>query len=284
MRGLERKIAYSIGLLRRAERLALQLSPEGFYLAFSGGKDSQCVYHLAKLAGVRFRAHMQVTTIDPPELMHFVRTHYPDVILHRPPINFSKLIEKKKILPRSNVRYCCAVLKEDAGAGTVTLTGVRAAESSRRARRNEAEIFSHNAHRRKVANPDLFDLNTEKQHLCIRGQDKISVQPIFRWSDTDVWNFLRGNGIEYCRLYDEGFTRIGCIFCPMGSRRSHTLERARYPGVEQAIKRSIHKIIDEHGYMKGFQATADEVFDWWLSKEPASEFFGMLRGQTKLNL
>ena len=73
MRGLERKIAYSIGLLRRAERLALQLSPEGFYLAFSGGKDSQCVYHLAKLAGVKFRAHMQVTTIDPPELMQFVR-------------------------------------------------------------------------------------------------------------------------------------------------------------------------------------------------------------------
>ena len=26
--------------------------PEGYYIAFSGGKDSQCIYHLAKQAGV----------------------------------------------------------------------------------------------------------------------------------------------------------------------------------------------------------------------------------------
>lgn len=30
---------------------------EGYFLAFSGGKDSQCVYHLAKMAGVKFDAH-----------------------------------------------------------------------------------------------------------------------------------------------------------------------------------------------------------------------------------
>lgn len=282
MTDLQRKITYSLGLLRRAERLALQLSPDGFYLAFSGGKDSQCVYHLAKLAGVKFRAHMNVTTVDPPELMHFVRTHYPDVELHRPAENFYQLIERKKMLPRANRRFCCSELKEGGGVGTVVLTGVRATESSRRARRQEAEVFRP---RRTRAQPvDLFDLNAERQHLCIGGRDKISLQPIFRWTDADVWNFLRGNGIEYCRLYDEGFRRIGCIFCPMSTRRAKALERRRYPGVERAFKRSIQKMIDEHGYMRDFHATADEVFDWWLSMEPAAEFFGMLRNQTKLDL
>jgi len=29
---------------------------EGYYLAFSGGKDSQCIYELAKMAGVKFNA------------------------------------------------------------------------------------------------------------------------------------------------------------------------------------------------------------------------------------
>lgn len=58
-------IQYSIDLLRRAERLALKMQPErGFWLAFSGGKDSQCIYHLAKLAGVKFEAHYAVTTLD----------------------------------------------------------------------------------------------------------------------------------------------------------------------------------------------------------------------------
>ena len=89
---LQTKIDYSIALLRKAEPLALEMSPDGFHLAFSGGKDSQTLYHLAKMAGVRFMAHMQITTLDPPELMHFVRTHYPDIELHRPEINFYKLI------------------------------------------------------------------------------------------------------------------------------------------------------------------------------------------------
>lgn len=31
--------------------------PDGYYLAFSGGKDSQCIYHLAKMADVSFDAH-----------------------------------------------------------------------------------------------------------------------------------------------------------------------------------------------------------------------------------
>lgn len=68
-------IQYSIDLIRRAERLALKMQPgKGFWLAFSGGKDSQCIYHLAKLAGVKFEAHYAVTTLDHPELVRFIRS------------------------------------------------------------------------------------------------------------------------------------------------------------------------------------------------------------------
>lgn len=45
-------IQYSINLLKRAEPMALKMSDRGFFLAFSGGKDSQCLYHIAKMAGV----------------------------------------------------------------------------------------------------------------------------------------------------------------------------------------------------------------------------------------
>ena len=71
------------------------MSPDGYHLAFSGGKDSVALYQLAKMAEVKFKTHMLITTIDPPELMRFVRLQYPDVVLHRPEINFYKLIEKK---------------------------------------------------------------------------------------------------------------------------------------------------------------------------------------------
>ena len=65
---LEDKVKRAIDRLRTFE------PPEGYYLAFSGGKDSQCIYHLAKEAGVKFDAHYNLTTVDPPELVYFIRS------------------------------------------------------------------------------------------------------------------------------------------------------------------------------------------------------------------
>lgn len=82
---LQEKIQHSVELLRKSERLALAYdSEDGFYLAFSGGKDSQCLYHIARLAGVKFKAHMSLTSVDPPEVIRFVKKQYPDVNLVKP--------------------------------------------------------------------------------------------------------------------------------------------------------------------------------------------------------
>ena len=127
------------------KRLQAFCPPEGYYLAFSGGKDSQCIYHLAKMAGVKFDAHYNVTSIDPPELVRFIKTHYPDVEFVHPkdrngkPVTMWTLIPEKGIPPTRIVRYCCEELQESNGAGRFTVTGVRAAESGNR-RRNQGVI------------------------------------------------------------------------------------------------------------------------------------------------
>ncbi len=83
---LKAKLDYSIALLRKSEKLALLYdNADGFYLGFSGGKDSQTLYHVAKMAGVRFKAHMALTSVDPPQVIRFVKTNYPDVHLIPPP-------------------------------------------------------------------------------------------------------------------------------------------------------------------------------------------------------
>lgn len=65
--GLRYHMEQSVALLRKAERLARLYDPEnGFYLAFSGGKDSQALYHIAELAGVPFKGHFSPTTVAPP--------------------------------------------------------------------------------------------------------------------------------------------------------------------------------------------------------------------------
>ena len=41
--------------------------PEGYYVAFSGGKDSITVLDLVRRSGVKYDAHYSLTTVDPPE-------------------------------------------------------------------------------------------------------------------------------------------------------------------------------------------------------------------------
>ena len=123
---LQSKIDYSIALLRKCKQMALDYDPEnGFYLAFSGGKDSQALYHLAVMAGVKFKAHMSLTSVDPPEVIRFVKQNYPDVELIKPKISIYDMALKKHLLPTRSIRWCCAEFKEISGAGKVTLIGVR---------------------------------------------------------------------------------------------------------------------------------------------------------------
>jgi len=223
---------------------------------------------------------MQITTLDPPELMRFVRRNYPDVKMNLPKMNFYDLIRKKGMLPLQHARYCCQFLKESAGSGSVRLIGIRAAESARRAKRHEIEILG----KKNIAySLDQFTRDSELEHQCVNGKDSIIISPILHWSDADVWDFIRVNKMPYCELYDSGYYRIGCMFCPMANKKTKALDRKRYPGVEREIKKSIQWLIDNKGYMNDHSATADEVFDWWCSNKSSREYFGMLRNQMNLN-
>lgn len=104
----QKKILHSVDLLRKAEKLALAYDQEnGFYLSFSGGKDSQCLYHIAKIAGVKFKTHMGLTSVDPPEVIRFVRKQYPDVDMIKPKISIYNQAAEKGILPTRLMRWCC---------------------------------------------------------------------------------------------------------------------------------------------------------------------------------
>ena len=128
------------------------------------------------------------------------------------------------MLPTRIKRYCCAYLKEQAGQGTTTLVGVRAAESVRRAKRKEIEIQGHKDNSELL---DQFNRNEELSHTCIKGKDKIIIMPIFHWTDKDIWNFIKEQEMDYCQLYDEGSKRIGCIFCPMANKKSIAKDRKK---------------------------------------------------------
>ncbi len=259
---LRRKIEHSVELLRSAEELALKYDSElGYWLAFSCGKDSQALFHIAQLAGVRFKAHFSPTSIDPAEVIRFCKTRYPEVeIIPCKTSIFTQAVEMG-ILPTMRIRWCCAVFKEGHGAGKVTLTGIRRSESAKRSKRNEVEVsgrkfsgdldkFSEYSKKRmakmmKHLNQDQFSDAKENEVRCINGKDKIIINPIIDWDEDDVWEFLNEVvEVPHCKLYDAPYNRkrIGCILCPMSSHKRKIQDCEEYPHVKRKWLEAISKI------------------------------------------
>ena len=258
---------------RRKVNIAIQrlqsFAPhEGYYVAFSGGKDSQCVYHLCKMAGVQFDAHYAVTSVDPPELVRFIKANYPDVEFTRQydkdgkPITMWSLIASHRLPPTRKVRYCCEKLKEPGGQGRIVVTGVRWAESARRKQSHDVVVFQSkpkgtikiaeeldadyrlNKQGNVVMNDDN-DANRRMVEQCYRTR-KTMVNPIVDWTDEDVWDFLNENNIPHCCLYDEGFKRLGCIGCPLGGSSHMLREFERWPKYKELYLRAFEKMIANH--------------------------------------
>ena len=241
--GVRDKVKDALDMLREFE------PEDGYYLAYSGGKDSTVLLDLARRSGVKFDAHYNLTTVDPPELVRFIRTQ-PDVIIESPEKTMWELIVEKRMPPTRVVRYCCEVLKERGGHDRRVLTGVRRAESARRAKRQSVE-------------------------RCFRDGSRLFVHPIFHWSDADVWEYIRSRNLPYCSLYDEGFRRLGCICCPMQGGKDMIRDGERWPKYKAQYIRTFQKMLDKKiadGFDVGDWRTGQDVWDWWVShKEKGKE-------------
>jgi len=222
---------YSIEIIKEFE------PDDGYYLAFSGGKDSCVILELAKRAGVKYDAHYNVTTIDPPELVRFIRASYPEVIFDYPKEAFFPLALKRGI-PTRQARWCCDALKEYSGVGRTLMTGVRHAESRAR---SEYAFYSK----------------------CQR-HNKYFVNPIVRWSDEDVWSYIKGEGIPYCSLYDEGFTRIGCILCPCQRKSEKIRSMQRWPHYWKKWREIVEQHWHDSDSAKRAADSPEAFWAWWL--------------------
>lgn len=261
---------------------------EPYYLCYSGGKDSDVIRILAQLAGVKHEIHHNLTTVDAPETIQYIKT-IPNVQIdkarwedgsHKTMWN---LIPKKGMPPLRIMRYCCSELKEQGGKGRLKITGVRAAESkSREENGGEIKIIGKPKTTQKyfeennlsfrltnkggvVLNFDNSDSRRAVEH-CFRTTSTM-INPILSWEEGDVWEFLHHYGCEANPLYQCGKGRIGCIGCPMQNKKGMRKDFRRYPQYYHNYIKAFDRLVNvlsEKGtnprWKNGF-----EVMRWWVS-------------------
>lgn len=279
---------------REKERRAIQylktFEPESepYYLCYSGGKDSDCIRILAELAGVKHECKHNLTTVDAPETVRYVREIIGKENIEYPELSMWQLIPKKKIPPTRLIRYCCHEYKEKGGKGRVKMTGVRWTESNARQKRaGLVNVIGKEKTIKKLAEERQVKFKTTKQggivmnddnsetrrfvEMCYRTTSTL-VNPIVDWTDEDVWEFLHYYGCRGNPLYQCGEKRIGCIGCPLQGSRGMKKDFQKYPKYRAAYVRAFDKMIQarEEAGLPNDAAWADgeRVMRWWVGDDP----------------
>jgi phosphoadenosine phosphosulfate reductase len=247
------------------ERLRRFEPEEPYWVAYSGGKDSQAILHLVKESGCKYEAHYNLTTVDPPELVRFIREQYPEVVVDRPEKNMWELIEKEKVPPTRLMRYCCRHLKERGGVGRVVVTGVRWQESTSRAKQRGLVELNMGGNVVVIGSDSSAVLDLYRSTPI---DTKHVINPIIDWSASEVWQYLALLDVPHCCLYDEGFKRIGCVGCPQGGPKQMKRDFERWPKYRANYVRAFDRMLErrrESGLVTQW-TDGEDVMKWWIGK------------------
>lgn len=281
------KVDIAIMRLREASQMSQQIYGKPLIVTDSGGKDSSVCVHLAKKAGIPLEVQHAHTTADAPETVYFLREKFKRLegcgirCSIQYPVYKNKRTSMWHLIseygfPNRNRRFCCDILKESGiGKHAFAVTGVRWSESKKRRGRGVYETIQKNKENKIILNND----NDEKRRLFETCQLKAKrvCNPIIDWTDSDVWEFIRSENLEVNPLYFDGFTRVGCVGCPLAGLKMRNYQFSRYPKYKNIYIISAKKYIEKLTSIgkKFFLKNVEEYFHYWMED-------GVLLGQMNI--
>ena len=271
----------AIERLKAASEMSLAYYKQPLVVCLSGGKDSAVIQELALRADIPVEFMHNHTTADAPETVYFIRSEFKRLeelgkkcVVNMPnykgkPVTMWSLIPQKKMPPTRLVRYCCAVLKETSGEGRFITTGVRWDESTNRKKNRAIYERLHRDRDKKIM---LRNDNDDKRMLfeSCRLKGTRVVNPIVDWTSKDVWEFIRDAKVPMNPLYEEGKCRVGCIGCPLATKKAREADFERFPTYKQAYIRAFDKMLEVRRAEGKIDSewrmgnTGQDVFNWWM--------------------
>ena len=235
---LEKKVNRAISLIQAAGKIAKEHG-QLLEICYSGGKDSDVILELARMADVDYRAIYKLTTIDPPGTIQHAKDRGVTDIIH-PKKNFGQLIAEHGY-PSRWVRHCCKYLKEYKVLD-YAVVGVRREESTRRAKMyKEPEVC------RYYGSGKPPKKTKKNAHKFVR-----QYYPLLDWTTKDVADFLQERSVKCAPVYyDEQGNfhperRLGCMCCPLANDNLRLEEFKRYPNMVKLYVNKGGQWIDSH--------------------------------------
>ena len=163
---------------------------DGLVVANSLGKDSVCVWDLAKKINPKIKGFIITTRFKPKETKGFMKeevVRYPEL----------KIFENNEEIPpelyKTDPDKCCDMLKVQPARraieemqATCWATGLRCTEGRTR---------------------------TDFKEVEERDKGLIKLNPILIWKEREVWQYLALYGVKVNPLYGEGYRSLGCEPC-----------------------------------------------------------------------
>ena len=262
MSELQDKVKRSIKVLR------MYRGDDPIEVSYSGGKDSDVILALTKMAGIPYRAIYKNTTIDPPYTVKHCKDNGVEVVM--PKERFFDLIAANGFPARFS-RHCCRILKEYKVLDNA-IHGIRKAESTKRAARykdytqlDDTMLFPEEVAALQTKEPIVCRNYSKNEHVNV-------YLPILDWSDKDVADFINAHGIECHPLYYQSGAfnvkcRVGCIGCPQASDNG-IANFKQYPKMAKQWIRAGQRFLDTHPdtitarrFKDGYQFFSAHLFD-----------------------
>lgn len=290
--------------IKEAERtlkLAAEMSEYYYHapliICYSGGKDSDVMLDITKrcLMPSQFEVLNAHTTVDAPETVYHIREVFKaceaegiKTTIQMPrykgePTSMWRLIEIKGLPPTRIARYCCAVLKEASTPNRMAAVGVREDESVNRRNRSEFAvrgrrkadgIFKSTAHTYAMFKLDKYGgedaYQCEIVKACKANKDTL-VNPIYHFTNSDIWEYVRRFDVPMNPLYEKGFRRVGCIGCPLGGSKEMREEFALYPKYKENYIKAFDRMVMTRrakGQKCDTFTDGKAVMQWWLQENP----------------
>lgn len=94
------------------------------------------------------------------------------------------------------------------------------------------------------------------------------VNPIYEWLDSDIWDYIKQENLEVNPLYQKGYTRVGCIGCPLAPYHQRKKEFNDYPMYKTMYINAFEKMIEQRkrNGKEVVWRNGKEVFDWWIEE------------------